>query len=141
MADMRFLKSDHERAEFRLAQPLRHLAAQYASLGPHAAVALAGDDEDEGEAIEMRALQENRECAVRMRLCHSMQVEPCFDIAASAQEFRTFAAAKRHQRRRCGPCRPRYGGLLHSSGFCCTDLATGRRGLRRFDARLLPEWF
>jgi len=60
MADMRFLKSDHERAEFRLAQPLRHLAAQYASLGPRAHVALAGDDEDEGEAIEMRAAGKQR---------------------------------------------------------------------------------
>jgi hypothetical protein len=95
MADMRFLKSDHERAEFRLAEPLRHLAAQYASLGPRAHLALAGDDKDKSEAIEMRALQENRECVVRMRLRHPVQVEPCFDIAASAQEFRTFAAAKR----------------------------------------------
>ena len=38
MADMRFLKADHQRAEFRQAQPLRHLAAQHAALGFRAAI-------------------------------------------------------------------------------------------------------
>ena len=33
MADMGFLEPDHQRAEFRQAQPLRHLAAQHAALG------------------------------------------------------------------------------------------------------------
>ena len=33
MADMGFLEADHQRAEFRQAEPLRHLTAQHAALG------------------------------------------------------------------------------------------------------------
>src|ERR1700722_1818500 len=33
MADMRFLEADHQRAEFRQAEPMWHLAPQHAALG------------------------------------------------------------------------------------------------------------
>src|SRR5947208_12883461 len=52
MADMRFLKPDHQRAEFRQAQPLRHLAAQHPALGFRArCTTLAGNDENETQAL------------------------------------------------------------------------------------------
>src|SRR6266702_2522612 len=59
MTDMCFLKADHQRAEFRQAQPLRHLAAQHPTLGfgPDGA-ALAGDDEHKRQAIAVGPLQE-----------------------------------------------------------------------------------
>src|ERR1700726_2065928 len=56
MADMRFLKADHQRAKFRQAQPLRHLAPQHAALGFGSAhFALTGDDKDKSQAVGMGA--------------------------------------------------------------------------------------
>ena len=57
MADMGFLKADHQRAEFRQAKPLRHLATQDSALGlrPRGA-ALASDNKHECESVAMRAL-------------------------------------------------------------------------------------
>ena len=83
MADMRFLETDHQRAKFRQAQPLRHLPAQHAALGI-AGDALAGDDKHEGEAIMMRALQEAEQRAVGAGLRHAVQIEPCVDLAAAS---------------------------------------------------------
>jgi hypothetical protein len=45
---------------------LRHLPAQHAALGLGADLALAGDDEHEGEAVPVRALQK---VAPRSRSC------------------------------------------------------------------------
>ena len=100
MADMGFLKTDHQRAEFRQAQPLRHLAAQYAALGFGAHFAFAGDDQHECQAIAVGALQEARKRAVGAGLRHAMQVEPGFDLLAAARQLRALAASQRRQRRR-----------------------------------------
>src|SRR6188472_1114416 len=75
MADMGFLEADHQRAEFRQAEPLRHLTAQHAALGLSAHLALAGDDEHEGQPVMMGALQETEQRAMRPRLRHAVQVE------------------------------------------------------------------
>ena len=56
MADMGFFEANHQRAEFRLTEPLRHLAAQNSPLGFSSHFTLAGDDQHEGQAIEVRTL-------------------------------------------------------------------------------------
>src|SRR5450631_4640240 len=58
MADMGFLKADHQRPEFRQAEPLRHLAAQHPAFVFRSDSALAGDDQHEGQAAAVGALQE-----------------------------------------------------------------------------------
>ena len=66
MADMGLLKTHHQRSELRQCQPLRHLAAQHAALGI-ADLALAGDDQHEGEAFMMRALLSEVKNASQLR--------------------------------------------------------------------------
>ena len=100
MADMGFLEADHQRAEFRQAKPLRHLTAQHATLGLGADLALAGDDEHEGQPVMMGALQKTKQRAVRPRLRHAVQVEPGVDLLPPARQMRPLAAADRRQRRR-----------------------------------------
>ena len=84
MADMRFLEADHQRTEFRQAQPLRHLAAQHPAFGFGADFALAGDDEHEGQALAVGALQEAEQRAVGAGLRHAVQIEPGIDLLAAA---------------------------------------------------------
>src|ERR1700732_5363458 len=72
VADMRLLKADHQRAEFRLAQPLRHLEAQNAPLGFCSHHDYDGDDQHKAQTVEMGALQKASERAVRTRLRHPM---------------------------------------------------------------------
>ena len=86
MADMRLLKTHHQRAELGQAQPLRHLAAQHAALGLAADLALAGDDKHEGEAIVMRPLQEAEQRVMGAHLGHAMQIEPRIDLAPAARQ-------------------------------------------------------
>jgi len=97
---MRFFEANHQRAEFRLAQPLRHLAAQDPALGFGSQFAFAGDDQDEGQAIQVSPLQKARERVVRPRLRHPVQVEPGFDFLPSARQLGAFATSKRRQGRR-----------------------------------------
>ena len=88
MADMGFLETDHQRAEFRQAQPLRDLAAQHTALGLGAThFALAGDDEHEGQAVMMGALQEAEQRVVGMKLRHAVKIEPRIDLAPAARQF------------------------------------------------------
>src|SRR5207237_597035 len=94
MADMGFLEADHQRAEFRQAEPLRHLAAQHAALGLSAHLALARDDEHEGQPVMMRALQEAEQRAMCPRLRHAVQVEPGIDLLSPARQMRPVAAAR-----------------------------------------------
>ena len=85
MTDMSFLEPDHQRTEFRQAQPLRHLTAQHAALGLGAAdFALAGDHEHKRKAVMMRALQESEQHAMRAGLRHAVQIEPGVDLLAAA---------------------------------------------------------
>src|SRR3954469_11072398 len=100
MADMSFPEADHQRAEFRQAEPLRHLAAQHAALGLRPDLALAGDDEHKSQPVMMGALQKAEQRTMRPRLRHAMQVEPCIDLLAPARQMRPLAAADRRQRRR-----------------------------------------
>src|SRR5258708_33216441 len=98
MADMGFLKAYHQRAEFRQAQPLRHLAAQHATLEFGAHLALAGDDEHERQALAVGALQKPRQCAAGARQRHAVQVEPGVDLLPPAWKLRALAASKPRQR-------------------------------------------
>src|SRR5579863_2299334 len=100
MTDMRLLKADHERPKLRLAQPLRHGAAQHPPPGFGAHFALAGDDQHKGEAVMMRAMQKAGERTMRAALRHPMQVEPCFDLLSPARKLRALATPKWRQRRR-----------------------------------------
>ena len=131
MADMRFLESDHQRAEFRQAEPLRHLAAQHAALGLGTDLALAGDDEHEGQAVAMGALQKAEQRAMRARLRHAVEV----DAARRSPSCRATIASAR-------------GGRVGASGGACgfgggviltgTGDRAARRGLcrdRRFGFR------
>src|ERR1700761_9540485 len=87
MADMGFLEADDQRAKFRQAQPLRYLAAQHAAFGLAAAdLALAGDDEHEGVAFDVGALQESVQRTMGAGLRHAMQVEPRVDLAAPTRQ-------------------------------------------------------
>ena len=56
MADAGLLKPDDEAAKLRQAQPFRHLAAQHTAFAT--APALTGDDQHEGQAVVMGAVQE-----------------------------------------------------------------------------------
>ena len=56
MADMRFLKTNHQRTKLRETEPLRHLAPQYAPLGLSTHPALAGNDKDKSQALAVGAL-------------------------------------------------------------------------------------
>ena len=129
MADMGFLEADHQRAEFRQAQPLRHLAAQHAALGFGAAdLALAGDDEHEGQAVAVRALQERQQRAVGAGLRHAVQIEPGIDFFAAARKLRALAASDRRQRRRL----PAWAAQLIRGGASGFGDATGFAARRRF---------
>src|SRR5579864_2648384 len=100
MTDMRLLEADDEGAEFRQAEPVRHLAAQHAALELAAAdLALAGDHQHEGQAFAMGALQEAEQCMMGIDLGHAVQVEPCVDLALPTRQPRALAAAERRQRR------------------------------------------
>jgi hypothetical protein len=75
MADMRFLKTDHQWPEFGQAKPLRHLAAQHAAFGiGSAGIALASDHEDEAQAFAVRALEKDGQRPVCARLRHAVEV-------------------------------------------------------------------
>src|SRR5581483_7336926 len=101
MADVGLLVADHDAAELRQRQPERHLAAQNALLALFTAeAALAGDDEHEGRAIGVRAVQERKQRAMRPRLRHAMQIDPRMNLLAPARQFCLVAAADRRQRRR-----------------------------------------
>jgi len=82
MADMRFLEADDEGPEFRQAEPFRHLAAQHAALATRSA--FAGDDQYEGEAVVMGALEKARQCAMGANLRHAMEIKPRLDRVAAA---------------------------------------------------------
>ena len=84
MADMRFLKADHQRAKLREIQPLRHLAAQHPTLGISSRATFAGNDEHERQAVAVGALQETEQLAVGARLRHAVQVEPGIDLLPPA---------------------------------------------------------
>lgn len=60
MADVRSFKADHERSEFGLAQPLRHLSAKNAALGFRADFAFTSDNEHKGQAVTMHPVQKAR---------------------------------------------------------------------------------
>jgi hypothetical protein len=140
MADMRLLEADHQRAEFGQAEPLRDLAAQYAAFG-FAHLALACDDEHEGEAVMMRALQEAEQRPMGAALRHAMQVEPRFDLAFAARQPRALAAPERCQRWRGRLARLRRLSRWHrprrDGRFC--DKVRHRRGGRLCDAGLLAQ--
>src|SRR5882757_905309 len=76
------------------------MAAQHATLAFRAAdLALAGDDEHEGQAVVMGTLQEAEEHAMCARLRHAVQVEPGIDILPAARQLRALATPERCQRR------------------------------------------
>jgi hypothetical protein len=57
MTDMRLLKANHYGAEFRQIEPLRHLAAQHATVGfATRRSAFAGNDQHESQPVGMSAL-------------------------------------------------------------------------------------
>ncbi|PWE75969.1 hypothetical protein XF30_03545 [Bradyrhizobium sp. SUTN9-2] len=93
MADRGFLEADYEGAEFRQAEPFRHLAAEHAAFA--ATASLAGDDEHEGEAVLMGAVQEAGQRAMGAHLGHAVQIEPCLDLAAAARQLGSLALAER----------------------------------------------
>ncbi|MGY4599729.1 hypothetical protein ACVWXL_007475 [Bradyrhizobium sp. GM22.5] len=107
MADAGFLEPHDEGAEFRQAQPFRHLTAQHAAFA--AASALAGDHEHKGQAVMVGAVQEAAQRAVGTHLGHAVQIEPRLDLAAPARQLCALALAERRQRRhrrlRCARCR------------------------------------
>ena len=84
MADVRFLEADNKRAELRQAQPLRHLTAQHAAFGFGAHLALARDDEDEGQAVSVGTLQESEQSVMGTNLSHAVEIEPGVDLVSSA---------------------------------------------------------
>ena len=87
MADMRFLEADHQRAEFRQASHCgtwRRSTPRSAS-PPHPA--LAGDDEHEGHAVTMGALQEAEQRPVGVSLGHAVQIEPRLDLLFGPLQF------------------------------------------------------
>jgi hypothetical protein len=67
VGDVSFLESDHERAEFRQAQPLRHLALQHSSL-TRVSAPFSGDDKDEPSIARPRHMQEPQKFRVRLAL-------------------------------------------------------------------------
>jgi hypothetical protein len=67
VGDVSLLKSDHERAEFRQAQPLRHLALEHSSLTRPSAP-FSGDDKDEPRIARPRRMQEPQKYRVRLAL-------------------------------------------------------------------------
>src|SRR4051812_17999142 len=103
MTDVSFLEADDERAEFRQAKPVRDLTTQHATLLFGAAdLTFAGDDEHEGHAVAVGALQETEQRVMGADLRHAVQVETGFDLILSARQPETLAPAKRHQGRAGG---------------------------------------
>ncbi len=130
MADMGFLEADHQRAEFRQAEPLRHLAAQHAALGIQATdLALAGDDQHEGEPVMVGALQEGEQHPMGARLGHAVQIEPRIDVLPAARQLRPLAAADRRQRRRSADAAgaPDFTGATALTGIGFCGRVMGRR--------------
>jgi len=83
MTDMGLFEPDHQSAEFRLAEPLRHLAAQYSSLRLGSRLAFPGDDQHERQPFTVSTPQEGRKRVVRAGLGHAVQVEPGVDLLFS----------------------------------------------------------
>src|SRR5437867_66596 len=111
VTDVRGLEAQHQVAEFRQRQPLRHLPSQHAPRLALAAHTLAGDDQHELEAVAMRAMQEARERAMRLALRQAVQIELGVDRLAATRELLARAAIERRQwfwrRRRGRRGRPR----------------------------------
>ena len=80
--------------------PKAAASPRHAALGLRPDLALAGDDEHEGQPVMMGALQEAEQRAMRARLRHAVQVEPGVDLLSSARQMRPLAAADWRQRRR-----------------------------------------
>ena len=87
MADMRFFKPDHHRAELRQAEPLRHLATQYPTFGFGSDRAtFAGDHQHKSQALAVGALQKSEQRLVGSGLRHAMQIKPGVDLLASPRK-------------------------------------------------------
>jgi hypothetical protein len=100
MTDMGFLEADNQRAELRQAKPVRDLTAQHATfVFGTADLALAGDDEHEGHATTVGALQEAEQRVMSTNLRHAVQIEAGINLVSSPREPGALAPAKRHQGR------------------------------------------
>ena len=101
MADMGFLEADHQRAEFRQPQPLRHLTAQHAAFGlrrPILPLPVMMSTKVSPSWWARCRKPNSARCALRLR--HAVQIEPGIDLLAAARQMRSLAAADRRQRRR-----------------------------------------
>src|ERR1700750_3006975 len=76
VADMGLLEADHERTKFGQAEPVRHLASQYAALRLcPACFSLARDDQYERQTVAMGVLQEREQRVVGADLGHAVEIE------------------------------------------------------------------
>ena len=103
MGDMRVLEADHKRAEFRQAQPLRHVAAQHAGLARRGPLPVITSTRRASRACALRRKRSSAECACAcVSPCRSMRR---VDRLLAARDALLHAAAERRQRRRrwfCG---------------------------------------
>jgi hypothetical protein len=67
VGNVSFLESDHERAEFRQVQPVRHLTLEYSSV-TLASTPFSGDNKDKPGVACGRGLQETQKYRMRFVL-------------------------------------------------------------------------
>ncbi len=119
MGDMRVLEADHEAAEFRQTEPLRHLAFEHAALAV-AAPAFSGDHQH--QANLSRALAERRKCSSVEWACAC--VRPCRSSLASIASLPRATCARRRR-----PSGASEGGAGSGCAVRCRGGAPGgRRG-------------
>ena len=108
-----FLEAEHDRAEVRLAQPLRSEPPEHAAfVGPLADLvqrtAFAGYDDDQPRAARLGMPKEAAQRLMRLGLGQPMQIERRVDRRAPARKFTLEPPFDRRERRR--------GGLRRSGG-------------------------
>ena len=100
------LEAEHDRAQLRQAQPVRHDAAQDAALLEEAVArgggALAGDHQHDLVAALARAMQEADERPMGLALAHAVEVDRAVGAPGAAPQRHQGLALDRGKRRKRG---------------------------------------
>ncbi len=147
MLQMRRRDLKHQRAERRLGQPLRHLMAQHADALRDrpvifAALALAGDDENQPLAGTVGVQDEADQFGMRLGQRHAVQVDPRLGAELAARQLLMRTPVDPHRLRR-EPLLLRRDKVMrrrHRPGHLAdVEIGWQRLGVNRFLLRLVTE--
>jgi hypothetical protein len=102
MATGRFLESEHGASHIRRRQPMGQRPAQHAALlmmeRARVAMTLARNHQDQTNTVRVSAVDKVSQSGMRLRLTHSMQIDPCLGASLSSRQAPTNAGLYPHER-------------------------------------------